>query len=90
MSILPKVAGTIMDGVEDMPTAPIMNAVPMACYTSVFNATGQPAISLPAHVSADGLPVGVQVVAAPWREDVLIRLASHLERARPWAALPEL
>ncbi|HMY86715.1 MAG TPA: amidase family protein, partial [Microthrixaceae bacterium] len=55
-----------------------------------FNATGQPAISLPAHVSADGLPVGVQVVAAPWREDVLIRLASQVERARPWAALPEL
>ena len=90
MSILPKVAGTIMDGVEDLPTAPIMNAIPMACYTSVFNATGQPAISLPVHVSADGLPVGVQVVAAPWREDVLIRLASQVERARPWAALPEL
>ncbi len=90
MSVQPILAGTIMDGVDQMATAPIMNAVPMACYTSIFNATGQPAISIPAHVSGDGLPVGVQIVGAPWREDVLIRVASQLERAQPWAALPVL
>jgi amidase len=46
--------------------------------------TGQPAISLPLHWSDDGLPIGVQLVAAYGREDVLVRLASQLEVAAPW------
>jgi amidase len=53
-------------------------------YTSQFNLTGQPAISLPLHWSTDGLPMGVQLVAAPFREDVLVRVASQLEVAMPW------
>ena len=44
--------------------------------------TGQPAISLPLHWTPAGLPVGVQLVAAYGREDVLIRVASQLEQAR--------
>jgi len=54
-------------------------------YTAPFNMTGQPAISLPLHWSVDGLPVGVQLVAAYGREDVLVRLAAQLETAAPWA-----
>ncbi len=54
-------------------------------YTAQFNMTGQPAVSLPLHWTADGLPVGVQLVAAYGREDVLIRLASQLEQAAPWS-----
>jgi amidase len=52
-------------------------------YTAQFNVTGQPAVSLPLHWTADGLPVGVQLVAAYAREDVLIRVASQLEQAVP-------
>jgi amidase len=54
-------------------------------YTAQFNVTGQPAISLPLHWSADGLPVGVQLVAAYGREDLLVRVAAQLEQASPWA-----
>ena len=54
-------------------------------YTAQFNMTGQPAVSLPLHWSADGLPVGVQLVAAYGREDLLVRLSAQLEQAAPWA-----
>ncbi|MCG8668482.1 MAG: amidase, partial [Pseudomonadales bacterium] len=53
-------------------------------YTPPFNMTGQPAVSLPLHWSDDGLPIGIQLVAAYGREDVLIRLAAQLEEAMPW------
>jgi amidase len=54
-------------------------------FLTPFNATGQPAISLPLGVAADGLPIGVQLVAAYGREDVLVRVAAQLEQAAPWA-----
>jgi amidase len=54
-------------------------------YTAQFNMTGQPAISLPLHWTPGGLPVGVQLVAAYGREDVLVRVASQLEQAAPWS-----
>jgi amidase len=54
-------------------------------FSMVFNVTGQPAISLPLYWNDDGLPIGVQLVAAPGREDVLLRVAAQLEQALPWA-----
>ena len=54
-------------------------------YTAQFNITGQPAVSLPLHWTATGLPVGVQFVSDYGREDVLLRVASQLEQAAPWA-----
>jgi amidase len=53
-------------------------------YTPQFNMTGQPAISLPLHWTPAGLPVGVQLIAAYGREDLLIQIASQLEQAAPW------
>jgi amidase len=57
-----------------------------AVYTPPFNMSGQPAISLPLHRNAAGLPIGVQLAAAYGREDVLIRVASQLESAHSWSS----
>jgi amidase len=54
-------------------------------FTRAFNTTGQPAVSVPFGWTDAGLPVGVQLVAAYGREDLLINVAAQLERARPWA-----
>ncbi len=56
-----------------------------AAFTALTNATGDPAISLPLAWSDDGLPIGVQMTAPLGREDVLLRVASQLEAAHPWA-----
>ncbi|HEX5018239.1 MAG TPA: amidase family protein [Actinomycetes bacterium] len=53
-------------------------------FLPIFNATGQPAISLPLHQSEAGLPIGMQLVAAFGQEALLLRLAAQLEEALPW------
>jgi len=63
-----------------------LRASQFAAFTLPFNLSGQPAISLPLHWNAAGLPIGVQLVAAYGREDVLVRVAAELEAAAPWAA----
>jgi amidase len=55
-------------------------------FTPVFNASGQPGISLPLFQGEDGLPLGVQIVGRPAGEAALLALAAQLEEAQPWAA----
>jgi amidase len=54
-------------------------------FTPIFNASGQPGISLPLFQGEDGLPLGVQLVGRPAGEAGLLALATQLEAARPWA-----
>jgi len=72
----------LMKAVDEMAHGPL-SATP---NTQLFNMTGQPAMSLPLFWNAAGLPIGTQWVAPFGREDLLFRLASQLEVARPWAA----
>ncbi len=53
-------------------------------FPGPFSFSGQPAMSLPLHWTPSGLPVGVQLVAAAGRDDLLLRVAARLEAARPW------
>ncbi len=53
-------------------------------FTNLFNATGQPAMSIPLHWSEDNLPIGLQFAARYGEEALLFRLAAQLEEARPW------
>jgi amidase len=54
-------------------------------WTPVFNITGQPAVTLPAGLGTDGLPLSVQLVGRIGAEDTLYSLAGQIEAARPWA-----
>lgn len=81
--VAPKL-GEIDDTLTDNPLDAFHRSFPSAAFTALFNITGQPAISLPLHWTADGVPVGVQLVAPFGREDLLIRVAAQLERAQPW------
>lgn len=86
MACLPPLVGAWRACTDDDPLMPLLNSYPMGVFTSVFNVTGQPAISIPIHHDdATGLPVGVQIVAAPWREDLLLQVSRTLELAHPWA-----
>lgn len=53
-------------------------------YTSIWNVTGSPAISLPTHHTPDGLPVGVMLATRPGDEATLVSVANQMEQAAPW------
>jgi len=54
-------------------------------FTPVFNASGQPGISVPLYEGEDGLPLGIQLAGRPTAEGELLALAAQLENAAPWA-----
>jgi amidase len=66
----------------------MVNASAFSAFTGVFNTTGHPAMSVPAGVDGNGLPIGVQFVARLGDEATLLRLASALEVAMPWPTAP--
>lgn len=59
---------------------------PIETFTALFNATGQPAISLPLHSTSTGLPIGMQFIGRQGDEATLLRLAARLEEDLPWAS----
>jgi amidase len=79
----PVLLGTFKSPVDD-PLAGIFRAADYAPFTAIFNATGQPACSIPLHRNAAGLPIGVQLAAAYGREDLLLRVAAQLEGVHPF------
>lgn len=79
---LPPSVGTYTSA-ED-PLWPMIRSAPSVCFTAPFNVTGQPAISLPLwHDGGTGLPIGVQLIAAPGRDELLLELAAQLEQLGP-------
>jgi len=80
----PPLLGTF-DSPADNPLHGLFRAAELVPFTPPFNVTGQPAISLPLHWNDAGLPIGVQLVAAFGREDLLLRVAGQLEAAQPWS-----
>lgn len=67
------------DPTPEEPMRALSRSTSFVLFTIPFNVTGQPAISLPLRRNAAGLPIGVQLVAAYGREDVLLRVAAQLE-----------
>jgi amidase len=76
--------GTIMGMKQPDPLSALSRSERFTPYTALWNTTGEPAISLPLFHSADGLPLGVQLVGLPAGEAVLLTLAAQLKQARPW------
>ena len=60
-------------------------AFEFAAFTPLANLTGQPAVSIPLHWNAQGLPIGSHFFARFGDEATLLRLAAQLEKAQPWA-----
>ncbi len=86
LGVVPPHVGYLVEGDERTLTKRLAKVTP---YLPQFNVSGQPAISVPLGtpegMSPDGLPIGVHLVAAPGREDVLLRVAAQMEQAAPWS-----
>ena len=74
-----------LDTAAPEPLATFTRSALFTPFTPIFNATGQPGISIPLYEGDDGLPLGVQLVGRPVAEGELLALAAQMEAARPWA-----
>lgn len=72
------------EAMDGNPLSPVVTAGLFAAFTPLQNATGQPAMSVPLHWNAAGLPIGVHFVGRYADEATLYRLAAQLEAARPF------
>ncbi len=71
----------IIHGGGDDPLADLHRSAQFTPFTSLFNVTGQPAITLPVGLGDDGLPTSAQLVAKPLGEDTLLQVAAQIEGA---------
>jgi len=82
LAALPAPVGSLRDDAD--PAADFEAQKRFTPFTSPYNISGQPAVSVPLHWTPDGLPVGVQLVGRPMGEVVVLAVAAALERERPW------
>ncbi len=79
----PLPVGALRD--DDDPAADFAAQKDFTPWTSAWNVTGMPAVSLPLHWTGSGLPVGVMLAARPAEEELLLSLAAQVEAAAPWS-----
>lgn len=82
MARLPLPVGALRDDTD--PAADFAAQMAFTPWTSAWNVTGMPAVSLPLGVSPGGLPVGVMLAGRPAEEELLLALAAQIEAAAPW------
>ncbi|TWG92948.1 amidase [Nocardioides sp. J9] len=82
LATLPLPVGAIRDDAD--PAADFEAQKRFTPFTSAWNVTGMPAISLPLHQSSEGLPIGMMLAARPAAEELLLSLAAQVEAAVPW------
>lgn len=85
MACTPPLVDTVLQEANDRPDDLRMTEIQMISFTAFCNITGLPAITVPTYTSSTGLPLGSQLVAPPWSEGTLIRVAAQLEEADGWA-----
>ncbi|WP_110181768.1 amidase [Nocardioides solisilvae] len=79
----PLPVGALRD--DEDPAADFAAQTRFTPWTSAWNVTGMPAVSLPLHQTADGLPVGVMLAARPAEDQLLLSVAAQVEAAAPWS-----